>query len=239
MQYALVNGIRSHAKKGLEGLCELCNSKVIAKCGDSVIHHWSHYKRKDCDKWWEPETLWHRDWKNKFPEEYREIIFKNDSTMEIHRADIYTPAGLTIEFQHSFISNEERTSRENFYNKLIWVVDGSRRANDFKRFQKKSHYLTTFYKDKKDFNTFTTYWDNNNDEVGKMASRQHWEEKHPLKLFERYIAKSITNFNEMNKDKEHLDPWDEVDSRQYWTLIYIALREYQEALKEWKMKVSY
>jgi competence protein CoiA len=150
MQFALVNQVRSHAQKGLEGVCELCNSKVIAKCGSIVVHHWSHYSRKECDKWWEPETLWHRNWKNKFPEEYREIIFKNDSTMEIHRADIYTPAGLTIEFQHSFISNEERISRENFYNKLIWVVDGSRRANDYKRFQKKSHYLTTFYKDKKD-----------------------------------------------------------------------------------------
>jgi hypothetical protein len=150
MQYALVNQVRANAQKGLEGVCELCNGKVIAKCGNIVVHHWSHYNRKECDKWWEPETLWHRDWKNKFPEEYREIIFKNDSTMEIHRADIYTPDGLAIEFQHSSIKKEERASRENFYNNLIWVVDCSRLINDYKRFQKKSHYLTTFYKDKND-----------------------------------------------------------------------------------------
>ncbi len=150
MQYALVNGVRSQAQKGLEGVCELCNSKVIAKCGDIVVHHWSHYTIKDCDKWWESETIWHRDWKNRFPEDYREVIFKNDSTKEIHRADIYTPAGLTVEFQHSFISNDERVSRELFYNNLIWVVDGCRRTNDYKRFQKKSHYLSSYYKDKKD-----------------------------------------------------------------------------------------
>jgi hypothetical protein len=148
MQYALVYGIRSQAKKGFEGLCELCNSKVIAKCGDTVIHHWSHYKRKDCDNWWETETIWHREWKNRFPKDYREVILKNDSTMEIHRADIYTPTGLTIELQHSYINNYERVSRELFYNNLIWVVDCSRRTNDYKRFQKKSHYLSSFYKDK-------------------------------------------------------------------------------------------
>ena len=56
MQFALVNQVRSHAQKGLEGVCELCNSKVIAKCGSIVVHHWSHYNRKECDKWWEPET---------------------------------------------------------------------------------------------------------------------------------------------------------------------------------------
>lgn len=43
MQYALVNGVRSQAQKGLQGLCELCNCKVIAKCGNIIIHHWSHF----------------------------------------------------------------------------------------------------------------------------------------------------------------------------------------------------
>jgi hypothetical protein len=165
MQYALVNGVRSQAQKGLEGVCELCNSKVISKCGSINAHHWSHYNRKECDKWWEAETIWHRDWKDRFPEKYREVIFKNDSTKEIHRADIYTSTGLTLEFQHSLISNDERISRESFYNNLIWVVDGSRRTNDYKRFQKKSHYLTSYYKERKDIfqvsnieDLFPSYW---------------------------------------------------------------------------------
>lgn len=43
MQYALVNQVRAHAQKGLEGVCELCNGKVIAKCGNMVVHH--YYKK--------------------------------------------------------------------------------------------------------------------------------------------------------------------------------------------------
>jgi len=35
-----------------------------------------------------------------------------------------------IEFQHSHIKPEERRSREAFYSKLIWVVDGTRRKGD-------------------------------------------------------------------------------------------------------------
>ena len=43
MQYALVNQVRARAQKGLEGVCELCNGKVIAKCGNMVVHH--YYKK--------------------------------------------------------------------------------------------------------------------------------------------------------------------------------------------------
>ncbi len=35
-----------------------------------------------------------------------------------------------IEFQHSYIKPEERRSREAFYPKLVWVVDGLRRKRD-------------------------------------------------------------------------------------------------------------
>ena len=35
-----------------------------------------------------------------------------------------------IEFQHSYIKPEERRSREGFYPKLVWVVDGLRRKRD-------------------------------------------------------------------------------------------------------------
>lgn len=35
-----------------------------------------------------------------------------------------------IEFQHSYIKAEERRSRESFYPKLVWVVDGLRRKRD-------------------------------------------------------------------------------------------------------------
>lgn len=124
MQYALIHGIRSMAVKKANGICPICSDPVIAKCGPRIIHHWAHKGRRDCDPWWENETEWHRSWKNLFSEECREISHTAPNG-EIHRADIKTPSGIYIEVQHSSMTDEERISRENFYQNLIWIIDGS------------------------------------------------------------------------------------------------------------------
>lgn len=95
------------------------------------MHHWAHKRIKDCDTWWEPETVWHREWKNRFPESYREIFFHDANTNEYHRADIHTPTGVTIEFQNSPLSVAEFNQRNNFYKKLIWVVNGLKFKGEF------------------------------------------------------------------------------------------------------------
>ncbi|MCH5716684.1 competence protein CoiA [Niabella hibiscisoli] len=138
MQYALVNGQRSQALKGEKGICEQCKSEVIAKCGNIKLHHWAHKIIKDCDRWWEPETEWHRKWKNHFPEEFREVSFIDKNTNEPHRADIYTDKGITLEFQHSHIDPNEQLAREAFYQNLVWIVDGTRLKRDFPRFAKQA-----------------------------------------------------------------------------------------------------
>lgn len=124
MQLALVNNNRVEAFFGGRGLCPTCGSEMIAKCGPRILHHWAHYRPKGCDPWWENETPWHRDWKNLFPLECREVShIAHDG--EIHRADIKTPTGIVIEVQHSSMTDAEKTSREEFYGNLVWVVDGS------------------------------------------------------------------------------------------------------------------
>ncbi|MBX2907887.1 MAG: hypothetical protein KF744_17715 [Taibaiella sp.] len=132
MQYALVKGIRTEPTKGEKGICEGCSSEVIAKCGSVKIHHWAHKNIEDCDSWYEPETQWHRNWKNRFPMEYREVSFTNPITNEKHRADIHTSKGVTIEFQNSPISLDEVRSRDTFYRNLIWVVNGVKFKGGFK-----------------------------------------------------------------------------------------------------------
>ncbi len=136
MKFAMVNGIKSEATPNLRGTCPLCESELVAKCGEVKVHHWAHKSNRNCDQWWEKETEWHRNWKNLFPIDWQEKVFKNNETNEKHIADIYTPQGLTLEFQHSFIKSEERLSRENFYNNLIWIVDGTRIKRDFSKFCK-------------------------------------------------------------------------------------------------------
>jgi hypothetical protein len=133
MKFALANDKRIEATKGGKGVCPSCGSKLVAKCGEIVIHHWAHMKKCD-DHWWENETEWHRNWKNEFPDEWQEIIHYDEGG-ERHIADVKTSEDWVIEFQHSAISKEERNSRDSFYNKLIWIVDGMRRKTDLKQFQ--------------------------------------------------------------------------------------------------------
>lgn len=130
MQYAMVAGERLEATPGAKGACETCGADALAKCGPKVMHHWAHAGRRHCDPWWENETPWHRSWKSLFPPECREISHCAPDG-EIHRADIKTPGGLYIEVQHSALTEIERTSRETFYQNLIWVVDATRFANSF------------------------------------------------------------------------------------------------------------
>jgi competence protein CoiA len=95
----------------------------VRRCQD---WHWAHKGRRTCDPWWENETEWHRAWKGRFPERWQEIVHKADNG-ERHIADVKTDRGWVIEFQHSRIEPEERLSRDTFYRKLVWVVDGARR----------------------------------------------------------------------------------------------------------------
>lgn len=103
---------------------------MIAKCGRVKVWHWSHKGRPPCDPWWESETEWHRSWKSKFPIERQEHVAFDPATGEKHIADVKTPRGLVIEFQHSPISPEEIRTREAFYEEMIWIVDGMRSPLD-------------------------------------------------------------------------------------------------------------
>lgn len=130
MQYALVNNLRCEARAGVAGVCPTCGSAMVAKCGPRVMHHWAHATRRDCDPWWENETQWHRDWKNLFPEDCREIHHVAPDG-EVHQADIRTRTGIYIEVQHSSMTDAERASREAFYKNLVWIVDGRGFRNQF------------------------------------------------------------------------------------------------------------
>lgn len=130
MQLALVNNERVEAFEGGRGICPICGAVTIAKCGPKIINHWAHFRLKDCDPWWENETQWHRDWKNIFPLECREVSHVA-ADGEIHRADVKTPTGIIVELQHSPMSDKERISREEFYKNLVWVIDGREFQKNF------------------------------------------------------------------------------------------------------------
>ena len=87
--------------------------------GEIKFHHWAH-KAKDCDPWRESEGQWHLYWKNKFGLENTEYV------MGDHRADVYLN-GITVEVQHSSISDDTIKKRNEHYSKysekLFWILD--------------------------------------------------------------------------------------------------------------------
>ncbi len=129
MKFALANGQRQEAQPNVSGECLGCGRPMVAKCGEVRVWHWAHKGRLFCDPWWENETKWHRDWKDQFPADWQEIVHPAGDGQR-HIADVKTGDGWVIEFQHSYIKPEERRSREAFYPKLIWVVNGTRRKKD-------------------------------------------------------------------------------------------------------------
>jgi len=135
MRYALVDGLRREAERGLKGECQFDHHSMIPKCGNKRRPYWAHRAGYACDHWWDNETQWHRDWKSLFPTEWQEVVHKSESG-EKHIADVKTDKGWVFEFQNSPISIEERQSRDSFYSKLIWVVNGTRRKKDFPEFAK-------------------------------------------------------------------------------------------------------
>jgi hypothetical protein len=126
MEFALekTTGERIRPKHGTLAICQCCGDDLIPKCGRIKVHHWAH-KVNQCDEWWESETEWHRNWKSKFPSEWRERVKFDAVSNEKHVADVLNPnLELYLEFQNSPISIQELESREMFYQRMIWVVNG-------------------------------------------------------------------------------------------------------------------
>ena len=104
MNIALKNNKRVEASPGQTASCPVCGDDVVSKCGQVKVWHWAH-KSADCDHWSEPESEWHKNWKNKFPIQWQEVVIGK------HRADIKTPSKV-IEIQASSISSSEIIERE-------------------------------------------------------------------------------------------------------------------------------
>jgi hypothetical protein len=66
------------------------------------------------------ETAWHKEWKELFPSETREIRVGK------HRADVKIN-DCVVEFQHSYLSEEDVHRREQCYQKMIWILDATQK----------------------------------------------------------------------------------------------------------------
>ncbi|WP_460274771.1 competence protein CoiA [Celeribacter sp. ULVN23_4] len=141
MRFALSDTQRIEATPKAVGTCPCCGAEMQARCGTKKVWHWAHKGRRHCDTWWENETEWHRSWKNQFSPDWQEVPAR-DAQGELHIADIKTPYGLTIEFQHSAIKLDEVIKRTAFYNQVIWIIDATRRPTDLEQYAKMLDYIS-------------------------------------------------------------------------------------------------
>jgi competence protein CoiA len=114
---------RREATRGARSVCACCSAPVRAKCGAIMAHHWAHNRARDCDPWYDTGAHdWHVAWQRQHPDEWCERV------IGCHRADLLTPDGLVVEFQHSPLSPAEIAEREAFYGAhapqgMLWVWD--------------------------------------------------------------------------------------------------------------------
>ena len=122
------SGNRIAPIKSGRGVCPGCGGEMIAKCGDTNVHHWAHRRGDDCDTWREPMTDWHLAWQECFPEECREVWVGPNRE---HRADV-KGRGKILEVQRSSISAAEIQEREQFYGDMAWMLCGEDFEGRFK-----------------------------------------------------------------------------------------------------------
>ena len=119
-------GIKVSAIKAIKKdkyFCPICGAEMTLKQGPQKAWHFSH---KNCtDSWhYEEKTPWHKNWQDNFLLESQEVVMSND--IEKHIADVFIN-NTVIEFQHSSMTLDEFTKRNDFYMSLgyrvVWVFD--------------------------------------------------------------------------------------------------------------------
>lgn len=117
---AVVDGRRALASTdgARRAACVDCGREMIAKTGEVVTHHWAHRHAADagCGA---GETDWHLSWKARCTE-----LARVEVTRGQRRADVLTPYGWAVEFQHSPLTPTEVGRRETDWGRnMIWVFD--------------------------------------------------------------------------------------------------------------------
>ena len=134
--------------------CQICNQPMMQRHCVDRIDHFAHYSPHGnnnivpcSDHWGYDKTEWHMEWQKRFPVDNMERVLELHGKK--HIADVLVD-NIVVEFQHSPISLEEFSERNEFYTnlgyKVIWVFDlieeyddGRLAQNDYEWYYKWAH----------------------------------------------------------------------------------------------------
>ncbi len=192
MIWAIVENEKIEAKPGTSGVCPLCEGNVFSKCGEVYVWHWAHYKDKNCDRWYEPETFWHHHWKMTFGKENAEVVIKTNSKR--HIADILTKENLVIELQNSPIQKPIIRQREDFYGeRMLWLINGEKFK---KNLIVKDYWEDQDYRELKFYPRTPPNWVRSSPEIKKGINGEFFKWKHPRRSWEAVQRHVFIDFGE-------------------------------------------
>lgn len=143
------NRIYANSKERfMECFCPDCGKPLSHKIGKVNRPYFAHRREANClygtNK--DSKSEWHIHMQELFPLESLEVRFRDDTTGELHIADVYLQESKTVvEFQHSPISAEEFVKRTLFHvnngRRIVLVFDerGSNPESEFGRLRKEDN----------------------------------------------------------------------------------------------------
>lgn len=99
--------------------CFECGHSMVAKTGNVKIWHWAH-KAANPECGLAGESEWHLTWKDRGLPGTQEVWHED----RCRRADVLSPAGIAVEFQHSSLPwDEVRARQADWGHRLVWMFD--------------------------------------------------------------------------------------------------------------------
>ena len=121
--------INNDGSKNTTAYCPCCGKSMVAKAGEMRIPHWAHSKAERCDEWWEPETEWHVEWRNRFLDVSEAVsrvevehVLEKDGTK--HFSDVRINDELSLVLRRARLDENTINARISFFGNLIWIVQG-------------------------------------------------------------------------------------------------------------------
>ena len=106
------------------GYCPCCGKQLQARIGEVRRPHWAHESGERCDEWWEEESDWRSEWMTALKDcPLLDLQNAREKDGVRHFYDVKDGESRAWVFRRKKLSAEHRALREQFFEKMLWVVE--------------------------------------------------------------------------------------------------------------------